>query len=159
MTTIEFQLAKLAGGSLWRDPRDPPGGRPRLTVDELRAAFSIADLDPEEFDAMMTKYVQDRTSEERLVERVKRYSIEVFFDRYPDYPITANRNQGIAESAVLWFANPELGRKRGEGGAAIHVGVSAPTWRRYYRDHWKATTAWLFGFESTARPKVWRALA
>ncbi len=158
MVSVEFRLARLAGGSPWQDPRKPPGGQPELTTEELRAGMAMAGLEPVAWAAMSAKYLQDPFAEDHLVELVARYSAETFLANKPTYPITGNRNQAIAESAVLYFVNPALGSKRGDAGNAAHVRVSRGTWRRYYRDHWKAVTAWLYELESASRRAIWNAL-
>jgi hypothetical protein len=158
MTSIEFRLARLAGGSPWRDPRRPPGGRPELTLEELRAAMAMARLDGIAWVAMSAKYLQAANAEEELVDLVAKRSAEIFLAERPTFPITGNRNRAIAESAVIYFLNPKLGLDRGDPGNAAHARVSRGTWRRYYRDHWKAMTAWLYQIESSARGAIWKAL-
>ena len=96
---------------------------------------------------MMAKYCQDRRAAEILVHRIARASAWQFLEKYPTWRITGKINQGIAESAVLFFLNPALGQRRGDQGNALHLGVARNTWSKYYRAHWKDQTASLFELE------------
>jgi hypothetical protein len=157
MTSIEFYLARITARSLGADPKQPPGGRPSITADDIRAAISLA-TKPREFHAMMAKYCGDDLSEAALLDWLVRYSGARYLVDYPTGLISGERNQAIAESAMIWFLNPTQGAARGLAGNARHAGVDPKTWRKYYDQHWRRMTAELFDLEANGVGLIWRTL-
>jgi hypothetical protein len=157
MISVEFYLARITPQSSEWDPNRITGGIPVITVEEIRAAISMSTR-PAEYHVMMTKYCQDRRSEETLVRMIRKRSGLDFLEAYPKYPLKGEINQAIAESAVIYFANPHQGERRGDLGNSIHAGVARNTWRKYYRDHFKKMTALLFHLETEGIRALGRGL-
>lgn len=157
MVSVEFYLAKITPGSPWNDPREMNGGIPAITEEDVLAAVSMA-TQPAIYAAMMAKYCQDRRNAERLVHFTAKRSAIAFLEKYPTWRITGKINQGIAESAVLFYLNPAAGHKRGDAGNAAHLRVDPKTWRKYYRNHWKAQTSALFELEIEGLRAIGRRL-
>lgn len=134
--TVEYQLARLTAQSKGANPKEPGGGIPTMTREDIAALASEAPHMA--WHALMAKYCDDAISEKRLLQHIHLLNIDEWFTN-PKYattkaaPMQLNK---LAELAVLGWVNPQCPHAKAVETRAAFIGAARETYRRVFQDHY-----------------------
>jgi len=139
--TLEFDLARLTAQSSGPNPKEPGGGLPMYTRQEILAC--LAEVPHTAFHCLMAKYCGDQFSEREVLHFVQRMSIWEWFDNpaHATKRIEAGQLKRVAEVAVLAWINPHAPHAISQAARAAYIGAAEETYRRTFQDHF----AWING--------------
>lgn len=166
----EYHLVRLTAQSKRSDPKQPQGGMPEFSNQDVQLLCALIGAPtPEGFNtnlpaywAVTAKYCQSDISEVNLVNWLQRISWAAWYGnrRNSDTPLMPSVNDRLAESAVLLFLNPRdrEGKLRSLDWVASYVGKGRATFFRRYRAHWGRLLAKLHELETRGLGDVQFAL-
>lgn len=146
--SLDFQIirewARTTAQSKGSDPKQPGGGKPDLSVDDVQAAKSF--LPYGQWLALEARICQSEIAERDLRQAVIKISWYLWRKNEANYKtrITTQRLDLVAEAATLFFLNPYLppnkqhpkGRLRDEEWAAKFAETTDEKWARDFRKHY-----------------------
>lgn len=157
MTSVEFHLARITAKSQGLQPRLPGGALPHLTAEDIALAAATVPKRPAYF-AIMAKYCQDEKAEDHLLAYTVQRGWWLWQAKGRSARTAVPIQRRVAELSVLYFLNPEQGKRRGIGGCAIYCGMARNTWKTHYQLHFDDLTAHLFALESEAAAHIRKVL-
>jgi hypothetical protein len=146
--TVEFDLARLTAQSSGPNPKEPGGGLPQYTRQEILAC--LAEVPHASFYCLLAKYCGDEQAERQVLKRIRRMSIKEWFDN-PEHTtkrIEAGQLKKLAEVAVLAWINPRAPHGASQATRAAYIGAAEETYRRNFQDHFSWITGELQYLES-----------
>lgn len=135
MSTLEYDLVRMTAQSKGSDPKEPGGGSPEYSVEELRAC--LAEVPHLSWHCLLAKYHQDQQSEKELLKRAHMMSLREWFTNaeHRTKTIQAGQLARVAELAVLCFLLPKLPHASNYTTRAAFVGCGHDKWRGTFQTH------------------------
>lgn len=164
MGMLEFHLARLTAQSKRSNPKLPFGGRPEITVEDVRAA--LASSNPWEYVAVASRVCQCERATIKLLDMTRALSLRAWYLRPDNYRTRASLEQLdlMAEAAVLAFLSPLDGDeqklddgarvRRDETWAARYCKIAPKIFAANYRDHWRRMISVLDDFYRSGARRI-----
>jgi hypothetical protein len=156
----EFYLVRLTAQSNGPNPKEPGGGIPEFTQQDIQQLISCI-REPLVYAAINAKYCQNELAESFLLEAFRRLSRDAWHGNaaYRAIPVTTAILDGLAESAIIAYLCPIAPDKtaRGYEWAAAYVGKDRKTFRYNYQAHWRSMSNKLAEYESEGLSNIRRA--
>lgn len=155
--SVEYLLARLTAQSSGPRPKEPGGGKPILTREDIAAM--AGDTKPMSYHALMTKYCQDSISDLQLRLWLHKVSLDEWFRQpeHHDTPTKASQLKRLPELAILGWANPKCPHALAIGTRAVFTGCTADIFKRNYQKHYAFLLRHLDGLEYDGLLAVYRA--
>lgn len=139
MSTFEFDYCRLDAKSSGPNPKEPGGGEPIYSNEEIRAC--LAEVPHLAWHCILAKFHSDQRSEREVLRRLKMMSIAEWFTN-PEHAtksIKAGQLNRVAELALLSWLNPRCAHSQSTTTRAAYVEMAHGTWRANFQGHY----AWL----------------
>lgn len=161
MTNPEYFLVRLSAQSKGSDPKQPSGGKPELTAQDIQMLCSMVGS---VFDywAITAKYCQSEVAEKNLLQAMRHLSRRSWHETeaFRDIPVNTDELDRMAEASVLSFLNPRdsEGNLRGDQWAAAYMRCHRNTFVKKFKAHWLRLTAKLNQLETSGLADIRNAL-
>jgi hypothetical protein len=159
--SIEFLLIRRTAQSKGGNPKQPPGGVPQYTGQDIQMIASCVRSLPAYY-AAAAKAEGDELASIKLLEAAQILSRMEWQRNYRNYDTrhTLNELARVAEVAVIKFLNPcdDQGKPRTEEWEAMYIGVAWRTWRQNYKHHQAYIEQKLDDFYKSAQDDIHRFL-
>jgi len=133
--TIEYDLMRLTAQTSGPNPKEPGGGQPEYSVEELRAC--AAEMPHVAWHCLLAKYHQDELSERELLRLVQHWSLHEWFTN-PEHQtkkIEAGQLNRVNELAVLCYLLPRIPHAENYSSRAAFSGCNHELWKRNFQSH------------------------
>jgi hypothetical protein len=139
--TVEFDLARLTAQSSGPNPKEPGGGLPMYTRQEILAC--LAEVPHTAFHCLMAKYCGDDLSAHEVLRRARMMSLQEWFTNaeHTTKKIEAGQLNKVAELAVLAWLNPHGPHSESNQTRSTYTGIPFGTWRANFQSHY----GWIVG--------------
>ena len=148
-------LARLAGGTTMKDPREGARGHNALTAEDINLAVSL--LPPIDAAILMAGHIQQPPPPDQFIAILKTLEAEMYHDwkRQKLGRVEPSKLETMAEIAWAEFmTNDRLSEEQ----KALECEMSSPTWLNRYRRVYPAATGYLSEIERRAYSRVKRAI-
>jgi hypothetical protein len=135
MSTIEYDLSRMTVQSSGPNPKEPGGGEPEYSREELMAC--AAEMPHLAWHCLLAKHHQDQLSERELLKRAHMMSILEWFTN-PEHrlkPIQAGQLARVAELAVLCYLMPKIPHATSYTHRAAFAGCGHDKFKTTFQSH------------------------
>jgi hypothetical protein len=156
----EFYLVRLTAQSNGPNPKEPGGGIPEFTQQDIQQLIACI-REPLVYAAINAKYCQNELAENFLLEAFRQLSRDAWHGNpaYRTVAVTTGILDGLAESAIIAYLCPVApdGTIRGYDWAAAYISKDRKTFRYNYQSHWRSMANKLAEYESEGLSNIRRA--